>query len=66
MSFACGQQPIIKEALLPYFQKKMLENLSNPFSIIIDESNDKIDKSKLVRFLDPEVGNVQDSLTCQL
>ena len=34
--------------------------MSNPFSIMLDESNDKIDKSCiiLVRVLDPEVGNV--------
>ena len=44
---------------------KVLENLSNPFSIFIDESNDKVNKSCiiLVRFLDPEVGNVN---TCFL
>ena len=57
--FACGHTKtaaIIKEAFSPHFQKKT----SNPFSIMLDESNDKIDKSCiiLVRVLDPEVGNV--------
>ena len=49
-----------KGSLSPHFQKKTVENLSNPFSIMLDESNDKIDKSCiiLVRVLDPEVGNV--------
>ena len=62
-SFACGHTKtaaIIKEALSPHFQKKTTENLSNPFSIMLDESNDNVDKSCiiLVRLLDPEVGNV--------
>ena len=58
-SFGCGHTAIIKEALSPHFHKKMLENLKNPFSILIDESNDKVDKSCiiLVRNLDPEIGN---------
>lgn len=62
-NFACGHTKtaaIIKEALSPHYQKKTVTNLSNPFSILIDESNDKVDKSCiiLVRLLDPEVGNV--------
>ena len=62
-SFGCGHTKtaaIIKEALSPYYQEKTLQNLSNPFSIMLDESNDKIDKSCiiLVRLLDPELGNV--------
>ena len=38
----------------------MLEILKNPFSILIDESNDKVDKSCiiLVRYLDHEIGNI--------
>ena len=45
-SFGCGHTKtaaIIKEALSPHFHKKMLENLKNPFSILIDESNDKVE-----------------------
>ena len=62
-SFACGHNKmaaIIKEAFSPHFQKKTVENLSNPFSIMLDESNDKIDKSCIILewVLDPEVGNV--------
>ena len=51
---------IIKEALSPHFQSNLVTNLSNPFSIMIDESNDKVNKSCiiLVRLLDPEIGNV--------
>ncbi len=62
-AFACGHTKtaaIIKEALSPHFQKKTVTNLSNPFSLLVDESNDKVDKTCiiLVRLLDPEVGNV--------
>jgi len=44
---------ILKEALAPHFTSSVLNNYD-------DESNDKIDKSCiiLVRFLDPQVGNV--------
>ena len=61
--FACGhtkRAAVIKEALSLHFQNKMLENLSNPFSILIDILNYKVDKSCIiiVRFLDPEVGTV--------
>ena len=62
-SFGCGHTKtaaIIKEAFSPHFHRKMLENLKNPFSILIDESNDKLDKSCiiLVRYLNPEIGNI--------
>lgn len=62
--FACGQTKcaaIIKEALAPHYHAKIVQNMSNPFSIMIDESNDKEDKSCiiLVRVLDPLVGNVK-------
>lgn len=61
--FSCGRTKttaIVKGALSPHFLKKTTENLSNPFSIMIDESNDKTDKSCiiLVRVFDPHVGNV--------
>ena len=51
---------IIKEALSPHFHAKTVIKRSNPFSILIDESNDKLDKSCiiLVRLLDPDLGNV--------
>ena len=39
----------------------MINNLSGPFSTMIDESNDKTDKSciVLVRVLDPEIGDIR-------
>lgn len=63
-TFACGRTKttaIVKEALAPYYHKKMVDNMSNPFSILMDESNDKVDKSSiiLVKVLDPEVGDVK-------
>ena len=49
-----------KKALAPYFTNKVVKNLANPFSILIDESNDKNDKSciMLVRVFDPEISEV--------
>lgn len=48
--FACGRTKttaIIKGALAPHFSKKTLENLqkNGPFSVLMDESNDKTNKS---------------------
>ena len=62
--FGCARTKctaIVKEALHPHFHAKVLQNMSNPYSIMIDESNDKEDKSCiiLVRVLDAEVGNVK-------
>lgn len=62
--FACGRTKttaIVKEALSPYYHKKVINKLSNPFSILMDESNDKNDKSCiiLVRVLDSNVGDVR-------
>ena len=62
-SFTCGRTKcaaIVKNALAPSFTMKVIDNMSNPFSIMIDESNDNTDKSCiiLVRVLDPEVGDV--------
>ena len=62
--FSCARTKctaIIKEALAPYFLNKVVKNLANPYSILIDESNDKNDKSCiiLVRMFDPEVGDVR-------
>ena len=41
-----------------------MHNMSNPFSVLMDESNDKQDKSCiiLVRVLDAELGNVKTRL----
>ena len=62
--FSCARTKcaaIIKEALAPYFLNKVVKNLANQYSILIDESNDKNDKSCiiLVRMFDPEVGDVR-------
>ncbi len=62
--FACGRTKataIVKEALSPFYHKKAVNNLSNAFSILTDESNDKIDKSCiiLVRVMDSAVGDVK-------
>ena len=62
--FACGRTKttaIIKEAFSPHYLKITKESMSNPFSIMMDESNDKTDKSCiiLVRVLDPAVGDVR-------
>ena len=46
--FACGRTKttaIVKEALSPYYHAKAIHNMSNPFSVLMDESNDKQDKS---------------------
>ncbi len=46
--FACGRTKttaIVKEALSPYYHAKAINSMSNPFSILMDESNDKQDKS---------------------
>ena len=62
--FACGRTKttaIVKEALSPYYHDKAIHNMSNPFSVLMDESNDKQDKSCiiLVRVLDAVLGNVK-------
>ena len=33
---------IVKNALAPYYHQKVTTSLSNPFSILMDESNDKV------------------------
>ena len=46
--FACGRTKttaIVKESLSPYYHAKAIHNMSNPFSVLMDESNDKQDKS---------------------
>ena len=61
-SFASGctkTAAVFTEALAPHFHAKTVSNLSNPFSILLDVSNDRVDKSciMLVKLLDPQVGN---------
>ena len=61
--FACGRTKttaIVKAALSPHFTQKVVASMSNPFSILMDESNDKTDKSCiiLVRVLDSSRGEV--------
>ena len=62
--FACGRTKataIVKEALSPFYHKKVVTNLSNAFSLLTDESNDKVDKSCiiLVRVFDSDLGDVK-------
>ena len=62
--FSCGRTKttaIVKNALAPYYQAKVLESMTdNPFSLMMDESNDKTDKSCiiLVRCLDSSEGKI--------
>ena len=73
--FACGHTKttaIIKQALAPHFLKMVTQSMSNPFSIMMNESNDKTDKSSIIlvqvfdsewcdvhtRFLDMPVVNI--------
>ena len=67
-NFGCGRTKttaIVKEALAPHYLEKTVQSMSNPFSLLMDESNDKTDKSCiiLVRTLDEELG---DTCTCLL
>ena len=62
-SFSSGHtktEAVITDGLAPYFHAMTVSNLSTPFSILIDESNDKVDKPCiiLVKLLEPELGNV--------
>ena len=62
--FACGRTKttaIVKSALSHHYLEKTVERMSNPFSVLMDESNDKTDKSCiiLVKVLDPECGDVR-------
>ena len=62
--FACGRTKttaIVKDAHLLHYQARVLTNAAvSPFSILMDESNDKTDKSCiiLVRTIDSEIGNI--------
>ena len=59
--FACGRTKTtaIKEALAPHFLQKTKQNMASHFSIMMNESNDKTDKSCiiLVRVFDSELGD---------
>lgn len=47
---SCGRTKttaIVKEALAPHFLNETTKNMSYPFSLLMDESNDKTDKSWL-------------------
>lgn len=62
--FCCGHTKtaaIIKEALAPHYLEKTLHDMLPFFSVMMDESNDKTDKSCiiLVRIFDPNVGDVR-------
>ena len=74
--FACGRTKttaIVKEALSPHFLEKTIRNLSkNHYSLMMDESNDKTNKSSIIliwvfdsdldivctRFLDMPIVNI--------
>jgi hypothetical protein len=61
--FGCGRTnttAIVKEALAPHYLAKTVRSMSTAFSLLMDESNDKTDKSCiiLVRSLNEELGDV--------
>ena len=56
--FSCARTKttaIVKVGLAPHFTKRVIDSMSTPFSLLMDESNDKTDII-LVRVLDPVVG----------
>ena len=62
--FSCGRTKttsIVKDALAPHYLHKTISNMSNPFSVMMDESNDKTDKSCIIlaRVFDPELRDVR-------
>ena len=58
--FACGRTKTTAIVKAPHFQSKTVASMTSPFSIMMDESNDKTDKSAiiLVRILDSEIGDI--------
>ncbi len=61
--FSCGHTKtaaIVKEALGPHYMARTHLDMSTFFSVMMDESNDRIDKSCiiLVRVFNSKVGNV--------
>ena len=62
--FSCARTKttaIVKLGLAHYFIDKKIHAISTPFSLLMDESNDRVDKSCiiLVRLLDEELGEVR-------
>ena len=63
--FTCARTKttaIVKTALSPYYSERVFESMrSSPFSLMMDESNDKSDKSCIIlsTFLDPKIGEVR-------
>ena len=62
--FSCSRTKttaIVKGALASHFTKKTTENMSYPYSLMMDELNDKTDKSCiiLVRVFDPILCDVR-------
>ena len=63
--FSCSRTKttaIVKKALAPHFTQRVIESMSSgPFSLMMDECNDRRDKSCiiLVRLLDPQIGEVR-------
>ena len=63
--FACGRTKttaVVKEALSPHYLEKVISNIKEGlFSIMMDESNDKTNKSCiiLVRIFDSAIGDVR-------
>ena len=60
--FSCGRTKttaIVKQALAPHYLKEVTGDLTNPFSRLMDESNDKTDKSCIIlfRIFDSSVGD---------
>ena len=61
---ACGRTKttlIVKEALSPHYLKSVVDSMMFPFSLMMDESNVKTDKSCiiLVRTVDGQCGEVR-------
>ena len=65
--FSCARTKttaIVKNALAPHFTQRVIESItisSGPFSLMMDESNDKTEKSCIIllRLLDPQLGEVR-------
>ena len=62
--FACGHTKtaaVIKEALAPHYLSKTVQEMTSFYSVMMDESNDKTDKSCiiLVRVFDYSVGDIR-------
>ena len=62
--FACSHTKtaaIIKEALGPHYTKKAIHDMAEFFSVMMDELNDKVDKSCIIlaRVFDASVGDVR-------